>query len=434
MTPQQTPPIPPVAPPPPRDPIAGLRAGYLAAVAVIGSLAAMTAWSAVARVETAVMADGSVVPVGMNRRAQHLEGGVVRELLAREGDLVEAGATIVRIAPVQAEADVGERRSRIESLRAQADRLAAEAEGGAEFAAGADASAARAAEASAFRANRAALAARRSALEEQARKAEADAASRRAQLAGLRDQEAAVGRSLQMHRQAVSAGGGSPGRLAEVETQMAAVRAQAAGLPDAILSDESSAREARLRGESEAAGARAEAAQRLTQARSELASLSENVEGAKDRLARTEVRAPVRGIIQKLNVAAVGEVVPPNSTVAEIVPVADGLVVEVRVRPEDVRGLRPGLRALVRLSAYDVSRYGTLEGTVVSLAPDITKDERTGQSHYRVRIAASASEVGGEPVRIGMQASVSIITGERSVLDYLASPVTNWAGLALRER
>lgn len=418
---------------PPRDPIASLRAGYMAAVAVIGTLGAVTTWAAVARVETAVQAEGTVVPVGMNRRAQHLEGGVVREMLAREGDVVSAGQPIVRIAPVQAEAELGERRARIGSLSSQIDRLEAEASG-TDFDPGNPPSPARRGEAIAFLANQTSLAARRAALEEQARKAEADAASRRAQLGGLREQESAVARSLQMQRRAMAAGGGSQGRMVEVEAQLAAVRAQAAGLPSAIESDETSAREARLRGQSEAAAARAEAAHRLTQVRAERDALVEAVESARDRLERTDVRAPVDGTIQKLNVAAVGEVVPPNSTVAEIVPAFDGLVVEAKIRPEDVRGLRPGLRTLVRLSAYDVSRFGTMEGELVSLAPDVTEDERTGQTHYRVRIRTASSEIGGEPVRVGMQASISVITGERSVLNYLAAPITDWAGRALRDK
>ena len=416
----------------PRDPIARLRPGYVAAAAIGTALAIGLAWAAFSRVETAAHADGTVIPVGQNRRAQHLEGGVVRELLVREGQVVAAGQPLVRIAPEQASAELGERRAKMAGLAASVARLAAEARGDETFEPG-EGPAARF-EAAAFVATRAALAAKLSALDEQARRAEADARSRRAQLEGLRVQEQALLRAVALQQGALAAGGGSQGRLVEAQAQLAAVRAQMAPLPAAAQSDDAAVREAAARRESEISAQRAEAAAKLAQATSELASLTENAGSAADRLRRTDVVSPVRGTIQKLNVNDVGEVVPPNSTVAEIVPLGDGLVVEARVRPEDLRGLRVGMRSLVRMSAYDASRFCTLEGELVSLSPDATKDERTGQTYYRARIRTAASEIGGEPVKTGMQASVSIVTGERSVLSYLVSPVTDWSSMALRER
>lgn len=422
---------------PRRDPLYNLRAGYIAATAITATIAIVVGWASISKVETSVRADGTVIPIGLNRRAQHLEGGVVIGMLVHEGQQVSAGQVLVRISPAQAGADVGERKAHAETLTAQAMRLTAESEGVASFPsppAGAVTTEAMRIEAAAFQASKAALAGRVMALDEQAKRADADGRAKRAQLTGLRDQEAAVFRSVQMQRNALAGGGGSQGRLAEVEAQVAAVRAQIAPIPDSILADAAAASEVRARRDAEVSAARAEAAQKLSTVLGELASSQQNTTSFQDRLRRTDVISPIGGIIQKLSVNSVGEVVPPNSTVAEIVPLEEGLVIEARVRPEDMRGLHPGLPALVRLSAYDVSRFGTLTGEVVAMAPDITRDERTGQNYYRVRIRTDTSEIGGEPVRIGMQASISVITGERTIMHYLTSPLVEWTQAALRER
>lgn len=422
---------------PRRDPLYNLRAGYIAATAITATIAIVVGWASISKVETSVRADGTVIPIGMNRRAQHLEGGVVIGMLVQEGQQVSAGQVLVRISPAQAGADVGERKAHAETLAAQAMRLTAESEGAASFPSppvGALTTEAMRIEAAAFQASKAALAGRVMALDEQAKRADADGRAKRAQLTGLRDQEAAVFRSVQMQRNALAGGGGSQGRLAEVEAQVAAVRAQIAPIPDSIMADAAAASEVRARRDAEVSAARAEAAQKLSTVLGELASSQQNTTSFQDRLRRTDVLSPIGGIIQKLSVNSVGEVVPPNSTVAEIVPLEEGLVIEARIRPEDMRGLHPGLRALVRLSAYDVSRFGTLTGEVVAMAPDITRDERTGQNYYRVRIRTDTSEIGGEPVRIGMQASISVITGERTIMHYLTSPLVEWTQAALRER
>lgn len=418
----------------PYDPIRDIRFGQRAGLAMLFAFAAIICWASVYSVEMAVRADGTIIPIGQNRRAQHLEGGVVREMLVREGDTVVAGQILVQISPEQAGADLRERQAKMAGLRATITRLAAEMKGAERLDVSPEASDAERTEAAAFVAARASLLSRVAATQEQARRSEADARAKRAQLAGLKVQEAAVGRTVQMQRSALAQGGGSAGRLAEAEAQIAGVHAQAAPLPDAIQADEAAAREAQSRADAEIQTARAEAAQKLAQASSELASLVQNAGSAEDRLRRTEVRSPVRGVIQKLYVNDIGEVVPPNSTVADVVPVSDGLVVEARVRPEDMRGLKPGLRALVRITAYDEARYGVLYGEVVSLSPDAAKDERTGATYYKVRVRTDQSEIGGEPVRIGMQTSISIITGERTILQYLTFPVTAWAKSALRER
>ncbi len=419
------------------DPISRTRpltAAFVLSSLVVGLL---VGWAAVAEVEVAVRAEGSVVSSGNNRRAQHLEGGVVMELPIREGDRVEAGQVIAVITPVVADAEIGERRARIESLEAAVARLRAEA-GGEPPAWPAGEGRRRAdvveRENLLYESNAALLRGRLISLEEGAARAEAEARSKRAQLEGLRRQEEAVARSLAMQSRALREGAGMAGRMAEVETQLAAVRASMAGLPESAMADEAAAREFRARAAAERAAARQEAAARLSQSWTELEALREVVRAAEDRRRRSEVRAPVAGLVQRMHVFAPGEVVPPNSTVAEVVPEGEGLVFELRVRPDQVRGLSPGMPVLVRVSAYDVSRYGSMDGAVTWVSPDAHRDDRTGASHFRVRVRTDTESVRGEPIRVGMQGEASIITGRRKVLGYFFSPIYAWAQVALSER
>lgn len=104
------------------------------------------------------------------------------------------------------------------------------------------------------------------------------------------------------------------------------------------------------------------------------------------------------------------------------------------MRPQDIRGLREGQDAILRLSAYDVSRYGSLKAEVVRLSPDVTKDQRTGEAHYTGGLRAHETTIGGEPVKVGMQSDISIITAKRTVLEYLTGPIADFFGRALRER
>ena len=140
------------------------------------------------------------------------------------------------------------------------------------------------------------------------------------------------------------------------------------------------------------------------------------------------------GIVQKLGVYDIGEVVAPGATVAEVVPSSATAIIEARVGPEYARGIRPGLAANVRLSAFDVSRYGSIRGVVIEVSPDAARDERTGQTFLRVRIRTDVTTIGGELIRPGLKADVSIIEGQRTVLAYFVEPLYRWALVAMQER
>ena len=400
-------------------------------------LATALIWASLTEIEISVRGEGFVTAPGSNRRAQHLEGGVVTALYVHEGQKVHAGEVMVSVSPDIAGSEIGERRAKIEALQASVIRMKAEVEGGVPVFPPSTSITQEETfrhEEALFTANKMLLESKINALSRTAARSDAEARSKEAQLEGFHIQETVIVRNVNMHSAAIRGGAGLPGRLVEVETQLAAIRASILALPDSIEADRMAAEEARARINSEKAAAVQEAAAKLLQNMAEMQSLSQAVKSWEDRLRRVDVVSPIEGTVHKLNVFSIGEIVAPNATVAEIVPSDEGLVIEARIKPDQVRGIRPGLPALVRVSAYDVSRFGSLNGIVTDMSPDSAKDERTGQPYYKIKIKTEKSDIRGEPVIIGMQTDVSIITGKRTVLNYFTSPISGWTGSALREK
>jgi adhesin transport system membrane fusion protein len=179
------------------------------------------------------------------------------------------------------------------------------------------------------------------------------------------------------------------------------------------------------------------AREELAKAGGDLAVLDETMKAASDRVTRTTLRAPVRGIVNKVNVTTLGAVVQPGHTIVEIVPIEDKLLIEARVRPQDVAFIGPGQKATVKITAYDYAIYGSLPGVVERISADTTANDK-GETFYRVIVRTDKSQLGSAekplPIIPGMIASVDILTGEKSVLSYLMKPLTKARHEALRER
>ena len=190
---------------------------------------------------------------------------------------------------------------------------------------------------------------------------------------------------------------------------------------------------------------RSQADEDLAKSRGDLAALDENIKSAQDRVRRTELKAPVYGIINKLNVTTVGAVVQPGANVMDIVPLDDSLLVEGRIRPQDIAFIRPDQPAVVKITAYDPSVYGSLKGKVERISADTILDDKGDKSDpqkaetfYRVIVRTDKNFLGTAehplPIIPGMVTTVEILTGEKSVLDYLIKPARMLRDEALRER
>ena len=181
----------------------------------------------------------------------------------------------------------------------------------------------------------------------------------------------------------------------------------------------------------------AEATESLNLQRAELEPLAETMSAGADRVTRTEVRSPVRGTVKDIKLSTIGGVIRPGQDIMEIVPLDDTLLIEARVRPADIAFLRPDQPAAVKITAYDYSIYGSLKSRVERISADTIEDER-GDRFYRVRLRTETNSFMRNGVRLpiipGMTATVEIMTGEKSVLDYLLKPILKAKERALRER
>jgi len=185
---------------------------------------------------------------------------------------------------------------------------------------------------------------------------------------------------------------------------------------------------------------RSKSLERLNKARGELNALKESSIAEQDRVSRTTVRSPVRGIIKQIKVTTIGGVVKPGMDIIEIVPLDDTLLIEAKIRPQDIGFIHPDQKAMVKISAYDFSIYGGLEGKVEQISADTIKEEVNGkeESFYVIEVRTMKNHLGTDedplPIIPGMMASVDILTGEKSVLDYILKPILKAKNTAMRER
>lgn len=409
-------------------------------LAMIGLVAAFMLWAMLAVLQEVTSAEGRVVPASKIQLVQNLEGGIVREVLVREGSLVKEGDIVVRIDPTQAGSSLGEASEKLIGLDILMARLRAEIEGkplelSAELAEKRPDQAAR--ERELFEARKASLHSSLSTLELQERQRSQETVELEAKLVTLKKALALTREEWTLMQPLAASKAASRSELLAIETKVndtdGAVTAAELALPrlrDAI-------KEARDRRQEKLSAFRSEALQQLSTAQIERASLEQASRSSVDKLERTTVRAPVAGVVKTIHVTTPGQVVQPGSDLVEIVPMNDTLLIEARVRPQDIAFLRPGQDAVVKLTAYDFSIYGGLKGTVDQIGADsITTDK--GETYYLIRVKTSRGTLShnGKPLPVipGMVANVDIITGAKTVFAYLIKPMTKLRNEAMRER
>jgi len=379
---------------------AGAQA-ILYVVAVV--LAAGLVWAHSARVEEVTRSDATVVSPSREQWIQSLEGGIVQAVAVREGDVVEKGQLLAKIDPARARSSYREVLAKALELKANVSRARAEAYG-------------------------VPLAFPEDVRREPGLVAQANAtyrARRQAldgQVGALTQSRALVQREIAMAEPLAAKGLVSEVEILRMRRQATDIAAQIAERRSRFAADAST---------------------ELSRLEQELAQTSEVLAGRADVLARTDVVAPLRGVVKNIRIRTAGGVVQSGEHIMEIAPLDGRVLVEARIKPSDVAFLRPGLPVLVKLSAYDFSIYGGLHGRVVSLGPDTLKDDqkaamgRPDANYYRLMVETDADGLvaAGKrlPVLPGMQATVDIRTGEKTVLDYLLKPIFK-AREAFRER
>ena len=394
----------------------------------------LLAWSAFARIDVIVRAEGRVVPAGKAQIVQHLEGGIVRKILAQEGEIVQAGQVLMELSDIQARTNLGQERSKSSALRGREARLVAESSGATEvtFPADLDDEEVKQTESSAFLARRTRLNEEVKVLRDQngqKRGEIAEAESRKRNLASELNVAKQQYRVIEGLRQN---GAASNLELLDSQSRVQRLASQIAEAESAIPRLRAAVTETESRISEVSARFRAEASAELTQVRSDLEKSELEIDTNKDRLDRNKVRAPVSGFINRLAVTTEGGVVRPGEVLMEITSNEKGVLIEARARPNDRANLRNGLPARVRIGAYDYATYGALHGVVTEVSADTLLDEREGR-YYRVVLKTEPQDKEEMTTLPGMTAVADIVVGKRTVLSYLLSPLMRFRDSAFRD-
>ncbi|RRV07964.1 HlyD family type I secretion periplasmic adaptor subunit [Pseudomonas sp. v388] len=415
----------------------GLRVTVWLAAALLSSA---LAWASLAILQEVTTGEGKAIPSSKVQVIQNLEGGIVTEIFVREGQTVNKGDTLLRLDDTRFLSNRGESEVDRLTLSAQVERLAAEAEGRPlllpdEVTQNAPQVAAD--ELALYDSRQRRLSSEQRTLNEQLRQKTQELAEYRAKQDQFRNSLALVQQELDMSAPLVGSGAVSPVEILRLKRSAVETRGSMQANTLAIPRAEAAINEIRSRAQEAQDGFRAEASRELNEKRSELARLSATRIAIDDRMSRTTVVSPVRGIIKTLKVNTIGGVVQPGSDLLEIVPLEDNLLIEARVRPQDVAFLHPGQKAMVKFSAYDYTLYGGLTARLELIGADTVSDDK-GESFYLIQVRTEKNHLGNDarPLQIipGMVATVDIITGEKSVMDYLLKPVLKARAEALRER
>ncbi|WP_165957370.1 HlyD family type I secretion periplasmic adaptor subunit [Pseudomonas sp. H9] len=397
-------------------------------------------WANFAIIDEVTRGEGKAIPSSKLQKIQNLEGGIVAQIYAKEGQIVEAGDPLLRLDDTRFVSNVGETEADRLAMALRVERLSAEVE---DRPLKIDEEIRKAAPSQA--ANEEALyQSRRQQLQDEIGGLQEQLVQRQQELREFSSKQAQYRNSLQLLRQEISMSEPlvAQGAISQVEVlrlKRAEVenRGQLDATSLAIPRAESAIKEVERKIDETRGKFRSDALTQLNEARTDLSKAQATGKALDDRVNRTLVTSPVRGIVKQLLVNTVGGVIQPGSDLVEIVPLDDTLLVEARVRPQDIAFLHPGQEAMVKFTAYDFTIYGGLKAKLEQIGADTITDEEKN-TFYVIKLRTERSHLGTDdkPLLIipGMVASVDIITGKKSVLSYLLKPIIRARAEALRER
>ena len=362
-------------------------------------IVALTAWSVFAMLDEVSVGTGKVIPSLRAQTIQSLEGGILADMLVKEGDIVQTGQVLAVLDDKRFQASFGEMDARILALKAAAARLRAQMSGNPlKFPEEVQKES--------------------GVMEREAKLYQSQKEALEANLSGLTESHTLTSRELQLTEPLVAKGAASQVEVIRLKQQVTELKRK---IDEANNQFQVTARE------------------NYTKTMAELEADIKLGEGRRDQLARTTIVTPVRGIVKNVEVTTVGGVISPGGSIMEIVPIEDQLIIEAHVSPRDIAFIRPGMHAVVKLTAYDYSIYGALEGAVERISPDTLMDDVDKRViYYRVYVKTDRAYLeakNGHKYQIipGMVSSVEFRTGSKTVFQYLVKPLNKF-GEALRER
>ena len=406
----------------------------------VAAIVVFLVWANFAYIDEIARGDGEVIPSGENQMIQNLEGGIVEEILVQEGESVKKGQVLIKIDNQKSVSSYSSNEIKAEALQAQILRLKAESTGQ-DFVVPPDLKKRLAQfienERSLYNTNKQQLNSKLNALREKLAQKKQELAEAYSQRDHLESSYSMISREVRMTKPMVAKGVRSKidflklqREANEIASKYDAAKKSIPRLKSAIKEVQSNIKETKLNFQSEAKT-------KMNEAVAELKSLQVTSTALEDQVTRTVVKSPMKGIVQKLYVHTVGGVIKPGEDIMEIVPSDETLLVKVRIKPKDIAFIYLGQRAIVKFTAYDFSIYGGLEGKVVLISPDSIKDDE-GNVFYEVRIKTDKNYIGrhGKKLKIipGMTTSVDIITGQKTVLDYILKPILKTKQYTFTER
>ena len=407
-------------------------------------LSAATGWASYAEIDEITRGDGKIIPATKTQSIQATEAGVVKLIEVTLGQIVQAGDLIVRLDDTSTSSSLGESIAKHRALTARIARLTLEETGDYDspYACPAqlrtDAPQICDNEARLFSAKRDNYLNRAEVLQQRQAQKQNELAEVNANIARLRGNLEVSTRELTLMRPMAKRRLVAKTELIRVERDVTELRGQLALAQESIERIKGSIQEAKLQVKELSLQVQQEALDQKTLALADLSVLDETVRGGANRVARTDIRSPVDGVINSLAINTIGSFVQPGSLIAEVVPTSEELLVQARISPRDVAFIRVGQPALVKVSAYDFSIYGGLEASVSTVTADSVVDPKTGEAFFQVLVKTDKAflEHGGRRHKItpGMIGSVDIITGRKTILHYLLKPINKARQEALTER
>lgn len=431
-------------PAPSRPPIRGLVIAAVATVTVL--FGGFGTWAALAPLTSAALAPG-IVTVETNRKTiQHMEGGIIREILVQDGEVVKKGQVLLRLDSLDAEADRDSVRGQLDALLVQEARLIAERDSLATIAFPPELLAKRESDPvvrEMLDGQEKIFADRRRALRDQVDVLAQRAEQFRAQIAAIEAQSASLEAQLPLFEEELNdqrylyeKGLTQKSKWLALERQDLAAKGELAANDSKIQSLKEQIAEIEVQTKAVLSTNAQRVSEELRDTQTERSDLMEQLRKFEAKAGRTDVVAPEDGAILNMHFFTVGGVVPPGGAILDLVPLQDKLVFEAKVQPLDIDMVRPELPATVRLVAYKQRTTPTLEGIVSWVSADATVDEKTNATYFLARVEVSAAELQRVPhVKLypGMPVDVSIVTGERTLLAYLVQPLTDSFAKAFHE-
>ena len=404
------------------------------------AIAMFILWAYFAQIDEIARGDGDIVPSGENQMIQNLEGGIIEEILVKEGQSVEKGQLLIKINNEKSKSSFSTNAIKADALEAKVVRLKAESSGMSfkvtkemikrmpQFIEN---------EKSLYNTNKRQFNSKISALKEQLTQKKQELSEARSTAERMKESLDMINREVKMTRPMVAKGVRSKIDFLKLQREANEVKDKYDSARLSIPRLNSAIKEVRNNMDEAALIYKSEAKLKLNEAVSELRGYRASSTALKDQVTRTLVRSPMKGIVQELFVHTVGGVVQPGANILEIVPTDSTLLVEVKIKPSDIAFIYFGQKAIVKFTAYDFAIYGGLNGEVVLISADTIKDEKDNV-FYTVRIKTNKNflERNGKKLKIipGMTVSADIITGRKSVLDYILKPILKTKQYTFTER